>query len=204
MSVAAVGLRIAVVALLAATMIDTAFAQQTMRVRGTIEKLDGNALSLKASDGAALTINLTDNVQVVAVEQASVDDIKPGSYVGSAAMPQADGSQKALEVHIFPEAMRGSGEGHRPFAPVPNSTMTNGTVGKSGAVGDGHALTLTYREGEKQIVLTPGIPIVSYLIGSRADLKPGAHVTILNAAKKADGTLETTRVNVGRNGVVPQ
>ena len=100
--------------------------------------------------------------------------------------------------------MRGSGEGHRPFAPVPNSTMTNGTVGRSAAVGDGHALTLTYREGEKQIVLTPGIPIVSYLIGSREDLKPGAHVTILNAAKKADGTLETTRVNVGRNGVVPQ
>jgi hypothetical protein len=204
MSVAAVGLRIAVVALLAATMIDTAFAQQTMRVRGTIEKLDGNALSLKASDGAALTINLTDNAQVVAVVQASVADIKPGAYVGSAAMPQSDGSQKALEVHIFPEAMRGSGEGHRPFAPVPNSTMTNGTVGRSAAVGDGHALTLTYREGEKQIVLTPGIPIVSYLIGSREDLKPGAHVTILNAAKKADGTLETTRVNVGRNGVVPQ
>ena len=204
MSVAAVGLRIAVVALLAATMIDTAFAQQTMRVRGTIEKLDGNALSLKASDGAALTINLTDNAQVVAVVQASVADIKPGAYVGSAAMPQSDGSQKALEVHIFPEAMRGSGEGHRPFAPVPNSTMTNGTVGRSAAVGDGHALTLTYREGEKQIVLTPGIPIVSYLIGSREDLKPGAHVTILNAATKADGTLETTRVNVGRNGVVPQ
>jgi hypothetical protein len=204
MSVTTMGLRIAAAALLAALMVCTAAAQQTMRVRGTIEKLDGNALSLKASDGAALTIRLTDNAQVVAVEQASVADIKPGSYVGSAAMPQADGSQKALEVHIFPEAMRGSGEGHRPFAPVPNSTMTNGTVGKSGAVGDGHALTLTYREGEKQIVLTPGIPIVSYVIGSRADLKPGAHVTILSAAKKPDGTLETTRVNVGRNGVVPQ
>src|SRR5262245_58185971 len=198
------GMRLAAVVALAAATICSTAAQQTVRVRGTIEKLDGNVLSVKSRDGAALTIRLTDNVQVVGVEQASAADIKAGSYVGSAALPQADGSQKALEVHIFPESMRGTGEGHRPFAPVPDGTMTNGTVGRSVAVNDGHAMTLTYKEGEKQIVITPGIPIVSYVIGSREDLRPGAHITITAAVPKPDGTLETPRVNVGRNGVVPQ
>jgi hypothetical protein len=204
MSVPLVGMRIAAAAAFVAILVCSAAAQQTIRVRGTIAKLDGNVLSVKSRDETDLTIRLTDNVQVVAVEQASQADIKAGSYVGSAAMPQADGSQRALEVHIFPESMRGSGEGHRPYAPVPNSTMTNGTVGQSVAVRDGHALTLTYREGEKQIVITPGIPIVSYVIGRRDDLKPGAHITILSAAKKPDGTFEAARVNVGRNGIVPQ
>jgi hypothetical protein len=204
MSIARIGMRIAAAAVFVTILVCSASAQQTIRVRGTIAKLDGNVLSVKSRDEIDLTIRLTDNVQVVAVEQASQADIKAGSYVGSAALPQADGSQKALEVHIFPEAMRGSGEGHRPFAPVPNGTMTNGTVGQSAAVADGHALTLTYQEGQKQIVITPGIPIVSYVIGSRDDLKPGAHITITNAAKKPDGTFETARVNVGRNGLVPQ
>jgi hypothetical protein len=200
MTINRMGPRLAAAAALAAMMVCAASAQQTMRVRGTIEKLEGNTLFVKSRDGGDLQIRLTDNVQVVGVEQASQADIKAGSYVGSAAMPQADGSQKALEVHIFPESMRGTGEGHRPYAPVPNSTMTNGTVGKS----DGNAMTLTYKDGEKQIVITPGIPIVSYVIGTRDDLKAGAHITIISAAKKPDGTLETSRVNVGRNGVVPQ
>jgi hypothetical protein len=204
MAITGTGMRLTVAAALVVATVVAAAAQQTMRVRGTIEKLDGNTLSAKSRDGAALTIRLTDNAQVVAVEQASTADIKAGSYVGSAAMPQPDGSQKALEVHIFPEQMRGTGEGHRPYAPVPGGTMTNGTVGQSVAAGGGHALTLTYRDGEKQIVITPGIPVVSYVIGSRDDLKPGAHFTIIAAVPKSDGTLEAGRVNVGRNGVVPQ
>src|SRR5258708_14310625 len=104
----------------------TAATAQTMRVRGTIEQADGNALTLESSDGAELKLTLTDSAMIVAVVKASMADIKEGTFLGSAAMPQPDGSQRALEVHIFPEQMRGTGEGHRPYAPVPNSTMTNG------------------------------------------------------------------------------
>ncbi|MFL4970297.1 MAG: hypothetical protein ACJ8EN_01390 [Xanthobacteraceae bacterium] len=178
--------------------------QQTMRVRGTIEKLDGNTLMVKSREGADLSVTLTDNVQVVGVEKAALSDITVGSYIGSAAMPQPDGSQKALEVHIFPETMRGTGEGHRPYAPVPQSTMTNGTVGNAVTAVEGHAVNIKYRDGEKKIVVPPDVPVVRYVIGTKADLKPGAHFTIISATKKPDGTLEAARVNVGRDGVVPQ
>jgi hypothetical protein len=195
---------LAAAALAVVAMISSAAAQQqTMRVRGTVEKLDGNMLMVKSRDGAELHIMLTDNVNVVGVEKAALSDITVGSYIGSAAMPQPDGSQKALEVHIFPESMRGTGEGHRPYAPVPQSTMTNGTVGNAVTSVDGHAINIKYRDGEKKIVVPPGVPVVRYVIGTKADLKPGAHFTIISATKKPDGTLETARVNVGRDGVVP-
>ncbi|HKF99614.1 MAG TPA: hypothetical protein VKB15_03265 [Xanthobacteraceae bacterium] len=195
----------AAAALAVATALSSASAQQqTMRVRGTIEKLDGNTLMVKSREGADLSITLTDNVQVVGVEKAALSDITVGSYIGSAAMPQPDGSQKALEVHIFPETMRGTGEGHRPYAPVPQSTMTNGTVGNAVTAVEGHAVNIKYRDGEKKIVVPPDVPVVRYVIGTKADLKPGAHFTIISATKKPDGTLEAARVNVGRDGVVPQ
>ncbi|MFL5041349.1 MAG: hypothetical protein ACJ8FM_01065 [Xanthobacteraceae bacterium] len=195
----------AAAALAVATALSSASAQQqTMRVRGTIEKLDGNTLMVKSREGADLSVTLTDNVQVVGVEKAALSDITVGSYIGSAAMPQPDGSQKALEVHIFPEAMRGTGEGHRPYAPVPQSTMTNGTVGNAVTAVEGHAVNIKYRDGEKKIVVPPDVPVVRYVIGTKADLKPGAHFTIISATKKPDGTLEAARVNVGRDGVVPQ
>ena len=198
------GSRAAAAALAAVLMVGAAHAQ-SMRVKGTIDKLDGNVLSVKSRTGGDLHITLTGNAAVVGVEKASMADITPGSFIGSAAMPQPDGSQKALEVHIFPESMRGTGEGHRPYEPVPNSTMTNGTVGGNAVSAvDGHSVTLKYRDGEKKIVVPPDVPIVRYVIGDRSDLKPGAAVTILRAEKKPDGTLETARVNVGRNGVVPQ
>jgi len=181
-----------------------ATAQQGVRLRGTIEKLDGNVLAVKSRDGAELSVTLTPDVKVVGVEKASLADIAPGSFVGSAAMPQPDGTQKALEVHIFPESMRGTGEGHRPYAPVPDSTMTNGTVGDAVTAVEGHAITVRYQGGEKKIVVGPGVPIVRYAIGDKSDLKPGAPFTILSAVKKPDGTFETARVNVGRNGAVPQ
>src|SRR3989442_8748992 len=142
--------------------VSSASAQQTMRVRGTIEKLDGNTLSVKSREGSDLQIVLTGNVQVVGVEKASLSDIKEGSYVGSAAMPQPDGSQKALEVHIFPEQMRGTGEGHRPYAPVPNSTMTNGSASGAVAGVDGPAIVVKYKDGEKKIVVPTGVPTVRY------------------------------------------
>jgi len=197
--------QVSVVAVLAATFaLSSVSAQaQNVRVRGTIEKLDGSVLAVKTTDGRAVRIRLTDDARVVGVVKASMADIKPGSFIGSAAMPQPDGSQKALEVHIFPEAMRGTGEGHRPYT-LPNSTMTNGTVGNAVASVEGNAVMLSYKGGEKKIVVPPGAPIVRYEIGDRSDLKPGAAFTILSAVKKSDGTFETNRVNVGRDGAVPQ
>jgi hypothetical protein len=176
----------------------------TVRVKGTIDKVDGNTLTLKTADGEA-KLALAANAQVVAVNKASMADIKANAFLGSAAMPQPDGTQKALEVHIFPEAMRGTGEGHRPYAPVKGSTMTNGTV-DGGAVTavDGSAIKVKYKEGEKTIIVPAGTPMVRYEIGSAADLKPGTAFTVLAATKKPDGSYEAARINVGRDGVVPQ
>ena len=192
-------------ALLASScMIATAQQAQTVRVRGTIEKVDGSALMLKASDGAEVKLTLTDKATIVAVVKASMADIKENTFLGSAAMPQPDVTQKALEVHIFPEAMRGTGEGHRPFT-TPGSTMTNGTSAGATVTGvDGAAIKVKYKDGEKTIVVPANTPIVRYEIGGAADLKPGAAFTITAATKKPDGTLEAARINVGRDGTVPQ
>src|SRR3989449_10492045 len=150
---------------------------QTLRVRGTIEKADGNVLTLKSTDGAELKLTLTDNTLIVDVVKASMADIKEGTFLGSAAMPQPDGSQKALEVHIFPEQMRGTGEGHRPYAPVPNSTMTNGSASGATVTGvDGAAMLVKYKDGEEKIVIPPNVPIVRYESGGRGDLQAGAPV----------------------------
>src|SRR5256714_9483113 len=131
----------------------TAATAQTLRVRGAIEKVDGNVLTLKSTDGAELKLTLTDNAMIVAVVKASMADIKEGTFLGSAAMPQADGSQKALEVHIFPEQMRGTGEGHRPYAPVPNSTMTNGSASGATVAGvDGSTMPVKYKAREEVLV----------------------------------------------------
>jgi hypothetical protein len=197
---------LAAAALLVALAATSAWAQpaQTARLRGTIDKVDGNTLLIKARDGAQLTLTLADKAQVVSVVKASLVDIKEGAFIGSGAMPQADGSQKALEVHIFAECQRGTGEGHRPWDGAPNSTMTNGTAGTAVTGVDGSTITVKYRDGEKKIVVGPNVPIVRYEIGSASDLKPGAAITVLAATKKPDGTFETARVNVGRDGVVPQ
>ncbi len=193
--------------------LSAAATAQTMRVRGTIEKADGNVLTLKSADGAELKLTLTDNAMIVAVVKASMADIKEGTFLGSAAMPQPgsaampqpDGSQKALEVHIFPEQMRGTGEGHRPYAPVPNSTMTNGSAAGATVAGvDGSTMLVKYKDGEKKIVVPPNVPIVRYEVGGKGDLKAGARFTVIAATRKPDGTLEANRINVGRDGVVPQ
>ena len=190
-------------ALLASVGAASAQAPQTVRVRGAIEKVDGNTVVVKAADGADVTLTLTANAQIVGVVKATLADIKPGEFVGSAAMPQADGSQKALEVHIFAESQRGTGEGHRPYT-TPGSTMTNGTVGDMVTASDGQSLTVKYKDGEKKIVVPPGVPIVRYEVGDRSELKPGVHIVALNAVKKADGSIEAPRLNVGRGDIVPQ
>jgi Domain of unknown function (DUF5666) len=174
-----------------------------VRVRGTIERVDGDSYIVKSRDGAELKVKLAANAMVVALVKASLADIKPGSYVGVAGMPQADGSQRALEVHVFPEAMRGTGDGHRPWDLQPQSTMTNGNVEQSVAGSDGQALTLKYKDGEKKITVPANTPIVSYVSGDKTELKPGAKIFITAATKQPDGTLQAPRVNVGRDGVTP-
>lgn len=179
-----------------------AFAQDAVRVRGTIDRVEGDLMVVKARGGSEVKVKLPDNVMVVALTKASLADIKQGSYVGIAGMPQPDGSQKALEVHIFPEAMRGTGDGHRGWDLQPSSTMTNGNVEQTTASADGQVLTLKYKDGEKKIIVPADAPIVTYLPGEKSELKAGAPIFIAAATKLPDGTLQTPRVNVGR-GVAP-
>jgi len=199
------------IACAAALTVSTASAQQkSIRVRGTIEQVDGPVLTIKARDGDTLKVRMADDAKVVALIKATLADIKPGSFVGSTAMPEEDGRWKAVEVHIFPEEMRGTGEGDRPYDYKPKSTMTNGTVNAlakrkvNGAVENagGATLTLNYKDGEKQIDVTPATVIVIYAPGSRDELKSGAKIYIPAATRQEDGTLVTARVNVGR-GVTP-
>jgi hypothetical protein len=134
---------------------------------------------------------------------ATLADVKAGNYVGVGAMPQPDGSQKAIQVMIFAESQRGTGEGFRPWD-RPGSTMTNGTVDTTVAAVSGQTLTVKYKDGEQKIVVGPDATIRAYVIGDKSELKPGAHIAIVRADKAADGSLSTGRVNVGRDGVVPQ
>src|ERR1700730_10997445 len=160
---------IGLAALTLAVFASAANAQDTVRVRGTIERVEGPVYVVKARDGAELKITLMDNGIVVAIVKASLADIKPGLFVGSTGMPQPDGSQKAIEVHIFPEAMRGTGEGHYPWDLQADSTMTNANVEESVASVDGQALTLKYKNGEKKIIVTPLTVVVAYSPCDQAD-----------------------------------
>ena len=191
-------------ALVCAALISVSSAALAQAVRGTIERTDGGALTLRSTEGVELKLTLADNAMIVAVVKGSLADIKEGSYVGTAAMPQADGSQKALEIRIFPEEMRGVGEGHRPYAPVANSTMTNGaTSGPMVTSVDGSTVVVKYKEGEKKIVVSKDTPILRYVIGNRSDLQPGARFSVNTPVRKPDGTVEASRINVGRDGVAP-
>ena len=194
-------LEVAGVALLCAVTTAAAQRPQTQRVRGTIETVDGNTLTVKGRDGASIAVTLTDNIQIVAVVKASLADIKEGSYIGSGAMPQADGSQKAVEVHIFTEAQRGTGDGHRPWDGAPNGTMTNGEAGNAVTGVNGLTLTVKYKDGEKKLIVTPDIPIARYEYSNKSELRPGASVSV-NAVKKPDGTFEAARLTVVRDGAV--
>ena len=193
------------IALFSAVATTAAFAQQphTTRLRGVIEKIDGRTVLAKSTKGEPLKLNLGDKVLVVAAVKASAADIKEGLFVGSGAMPQPDGSQKALEVHIFAESMRGTGEGHRPWDGASNSTMTNGTVGAAVAGVDGPVITLKYKDGEKKIVVTPNVPIVRYEIADVSAIKPAAPFSVTAALPQPDGSFDVNRINVGRDGASP-
>jgi hypothetical protein len=199
----AMGRTLGLAALVLAALGCTANAQDTVRVRGTIERVEGPVYVVKARDGAELKITLMDNGIVVAIVKASLADIKPGLFVGSTGMPQPDGSQKAIEVHIFPEAMRGTGEGHYPWDLQADSTMTNANVEESVASVDGQTLTLKYKTGEKKIIVTPQTVVVAYSPGDKADLKPGTKIFIAVAKKQPDGTLQAARINYGKDGITP-
>jgi hypothetical protein len=186
-----------------AVMPPAAAQDQPVRVRGMIERIDDGLYIVKARNGSEHKVKLADNGAVVALVKASLADVKQGSYIGVSGMPQPDGSQKALEIHIFPEAMRGTGDGHRPWDLQPSSTMTNGAVEQTSASADGQVLMLKYKDGEKRIVVPADCPIVGYLPGDKSELKPGAPIFISAAQKQSDGTLVTPRINVGRGTAPP-
>jgi hypothetical protein len=192
-----------------AIAVTTALAQQpqAQRLRGTIEKVDGNTLLIKGPDGAPVTLKLADNAVVVGVLKATVADIKEGSYIGSGALPQPDGTQKAVEVHIFAESQRGTGDGHRGNWDGTSygagiGTMTNGAAGQAVSSVDGPVITVKYKDGEKKVIVGPNVPIVRYEVGDKSELKPGAAISVVAATKNPDGTFSAARINVGRN-VVP-
>ena len=181
-----------------------AFAQQTMRVRGTVEKVDGSTLMVKSRDGADLKIAVVGDKPVyTALVKASLADIKPNSYIGVTSLPQADGSLKAVAVHLFPEAARGTAEGHRPWDQQPNSMMTNATVETMVAGVDGETVMVKYKDGEKKVLVTPQTTIVRMVPGQADDVKPGTKIIIFAAAKAADGSWSTQRVTYGKDGVTP-
>ncbi len=181
-----------------------AWAQEAppVRIRGTIERIDGAVYVVKARDGSELKLTLPEKPQIAGIVKASLSDIKQGSFVGVTAMPKPDGSLNALEVHIFPESMRGTGEGHYPWDLQPQSTMTNANVDQVVTAVDGRTLTLKYKDGEKKIFIPANAPIVTYVPGDKIDLKPGAKVFII-AAKQTDGTLQGRAWRVGRDGLTP-
>jgi hypothetical protein len=184
-----------------------AWAQQpptpTVRIRGAIEAVDGNVLAIKTREGTDVKVKMTDNVAVFAVVKTELSEIKEGSYIGVTALPEPDGTQKAVAVHIFPENQRGAAEGFRPWDQRPNSTMTNATVAQTVKGVDGQNILVKYKDGEKKVVVPPDTPIVTFVAGDKSELKPGARIIIFGAAKKEDGTLEAARVNVGRDGITP-
>ena len=182
-----------------------AWAQQPqpVRIRGTIESVDGKTLSIKTREGTDVKVNITDDITVIGIAKTSLADIKQGSYIGVSGLPQPDGSQKALAVHIFPEAMRGAAEGFRAWDLRPNSTMTNATVAQTVAGVDGQTIEVKYKDGEKKVVVPPDAPIVAFLTGEKSEIKPGAKIIIFGAMKKDDGSLETNRIGVGRDGIAP-
>ena len=194
----------AAAALAALFAVSTAWGQQqTQRVAGTIDKVEGKTLYIKSASGP-VTLTLADNAVIVARVKATAADIKAGDYVATGGVPQPDGTQKAVELRIFPDSMRGNGDGHRPGWPgAPNGTMTNGAVGQTVTSVDGPVLTVKYKDGEKKIIVGPSVPVSRLELADRSELKSGAAVAVAAAAKQPDGTFTAARIDFGRGDVVP-
>lgn len=189
-------------ALAAALLAASAAAQQPgmVRVRGTIESVNGQTLSVKSRDGMAMKVELAPNAPVGEVVKASLSDVKEGSYIAVTAMAEPDGSQKAIAIFIFPPNVH-PGEGFHPWDYSPNSTMTNATVANQVTGADGQTLTVKYKDGEKKIIVSPSTIIVSSRKASAADLKAGQKVMVFAAKKQPDGTLLAPNISFGDYGV---
>src|SRR6201987_613133 len=182
-----------------------AMAQQSptpSRVRGTVEAVDGDVLSVKSRSGEDVKVHMTSDMRVVGIVKIALSDIQVGSFVGTTTVPGPDGMPTAVEVHVFPENMRGTGEGSRPYDLKPNSTMTNATVSESVVSNDGHTIMVKYKDGEKKVLVTPETPVLTYVPADRSDLKPGAKI-IAFIKQLPDGSFESNRVSVGRDGLTP-
>jgi hypothetical protein len=192
----------AAIAVLTAVTTLPAQAQTPQRISGTIESVSGPMLVVKQGEGPDVSVKLADNVQVFAVVKATLADVKKGDFIGVGAMPQPDGSQKAIQVMIFAESQRGTGEGFRPWD-RPGTTMTNATVDNTVSSVDGQVVMVKYKDGEKKIIIGPDAVIRAYIAADKSELKPGAKVGIFRPEKLPDGTLQTARINVGRDGITP-
>jgi hypothetical protein len=186
-------------ALLAASFAAVAQQAPPVRVRGTIEKVDGSTLVVKSRDGSSVTVKIADNARVSNAVKVPLSDVKVNSYVAVTAMPQSDGSQRAIEVMIFPEAARGTGEGHGPWDSRPQSTMTNATVEQTVAGVDGQVLTVKFKDKEMKVVVPPEATIITTRPADKSDLKPGVKIFIFAATRQPDGSLLATNVTIGRD-----
>jgi len=186
------------------TLAAQAGAQQpaTKRIRGDIVAIEGTKLQVRTREGPVADIDLDEKYTVTAVVKIEPSAIARGSFVGTASMPEADGTLRALEVLVFPESARGSGEGHYAWDLQPGSMMTNATVAEVVDMGAGRRMTLRYKDGEKIVTVPPAAPVVTFQPGGREMVVPGAHV-ILTATVRPDGTLGATRMSVGKDGLVP-
>ncbi|HJX20229.1 MAG TPA: DUF5666 domain-containing protein [Steroidobacteraceae bacterium] len=191
-----------VLAALSAVAAAQAPANPPVRIRGTVESIDGQNLTVKARNGESMRVKLADNFVVMGITKASVADIASGKFIGTTTVGQREGALVAEEVHIFPENMRGTGEGHYDWDLRPDSKMTNANVANVEAMASDRVMTVQYKGGEKKILVTPKTVVVSFAPTERSELKPGAPVFV-NAQRQPDGTLAAPRVNVGLHGQVP-
>jgi len=175
---------------------------QRVRIRGIVESLNGDVLTIKTRDGTDQSIAMQSGFRVGGIQRAAVDDIKPGDFVGVGSMPKGSGPNDALQVMIFPASMKGTGEGNRPWDAKPNTEMTNATVSTAVKAINGKTITLTYQGKEKTISISDDTPIVTFTAAQKSDLTPGAHVIVMGE-KAADGTVSAAQVTVGTNGIVP-
>jgi hypothetical protein len=190
------------IAVISAVALAQAPANPPVRIRGTVEKIDGQNVTIKANNGQSMTVKMADNFVVMGIAKAGIADVASGKFIGTTTVGERDGALVALEIHIFPENMRGTGEGHYDWDLRPQSKMTNANVANVASMGKDRVLTVQYKGGEKKVLVPENAVIVAFTPADKSELKVGAHVFV-NSQRQADGSLTAPRVNVGLNGQVP-